>query len=109
MAQPTMRALLRVPNAAAIAPYEVTRPRGICRTTSYTCSKNSASFLPDGTTFFKPSCVSFFGIRLYLLDGKFVAFALVPNASVPAPRHSDTDNDGNRCRSNSRVSNDAFR
>lgn len=39
MAYPTMRDEPPAPNARAIAPYEVTRPSGICLTTSYTRSK----------------------------------------------------------------------
>src|SRR5690606_14976771 len=44
MAQPTMRADNLVPRYSAIAPYEVARPLGISRTTSYTDSKKE-SFL----------------------------------------------------------------
>ena len=47
-AQPTMRADYFVPRHAAIAPYDVTRPRGICFTTSYTSVKNDSSFFPEG-------------------------------------------------------------
>jgi hypothetical protein len=52
MAQPTMRAEDLAPNAAAIAPKDVTLPLGICRTTSNTNSKKLSSFLPDGVTVF---------------------------------------------------------
>jgi hypothetical protein len=45
-----MRADSLVPRQAAIAPYEVTRPLGICRATSNTSSKKELSFLPEGVT-----------------------------------------------------------
>lgn len=39
MAQPTMRALSLEPKNEAITPYDVARPEGIWRTTSYTSLK----------------------------------------------------------------------
>jgi len=64
MAQPTIRADKRVPRQAAIAPYDVTLPLGICLATSYTNSKNDSSLFPDGlTVFIRPEMGRFFGLE----------------------------------------------
>ncbi len=52
IAHPTILADDLVPRQAAIAPYDVTLPLGICLATIYTNSKKFSSLFPEGLTDF---------------------------------------------------------
>jgi len=110
MAHPTILADNLVPKHAAIAPYVVTLPLGICRATSNTNLKKDASRLPDGFTVDNLSGKILIRIvkgdngndQLKMINGLTAAAAL-PTVHFSwffqVHFYNRTDNEGNLCHS----------
>ncbi len=90
-----------------MAPYEVTRPLGISRTTSYTCSKKEMSFPPPGKMerdfsvgFFEDTCKNLYRQFTILVRLLFVSAQLILIAGVQEQIHSQMGNACTHARNN---------